>query len=132
GIFRITKAALKHLPPGATIVNTTSIQGYNPSPVLIAYASTKAAINNFSKGIGQQLAAKGIRVNAVAPGPIWTPIQPSKGQPQQTLPHFGNDTPLRRAGQQVEIAPAFVFLTSPASSYVIGETLHVNCVTPTP
>jgi|SRR5690625_2750001 len=132
GIFRITKAALKHLPPGSTIVNTTSIQGYNPSPVLIDYASTKAAINNFSKGIGQQLAAKGIRVNAVAPGPIWTPIQPSKGQPQEKLPYFGQDTPLGRAGQPAEIAPAFVFLTSPESSYVIGETLHVNGGTPTP
>lgn len=132
GMFRITKAALKHMPAGSTIVNTTSIQGYNPSPVLIDYASTKAAINNFSKGIGQQLAAKGIRVNAVAPGPIWTPIQPSKGQPKEKLPSFGQDTPLGRAGQPAEIAPAFVFLTSPESSYVIGETLHVNGGTPTP
>src|SRR5699024_430468 len=75
---------------------------------------------------------KGIRVNAVAPGPIWTPIQPSKGQPQEKLPYFGQDTPLGRAGQPAEIAPAFVFLTSPESSYVIGETLHVNGGTPTP
>lgn len=130
--FRVTKAALKHLPEGSTIVNSTSIQGYNPNPVLVDYASTKAAINNFSKGLGQQLAPKGIRVNAVAPGPIWTPIQPSHGQPQEKLPHFGQNTPLGRAGQPAEVAPAYVFLTSPESSYVIGETLHVNGGTPTP
>lgn len=131
-MFRITKAALKHLPAGSTIVNCTSIQGYNPNPVLVDYASTKAAINNFSKGLGQQLAPKGIRVNAVAPGPIWTPIQPSDGQPKEKLPHFGQNTPLGRAGQPAEIAPAFVFLTSPESSYVVGETLHVNGGIPTP
>ena len=131
-MFWITKAALKHLPAGATIVNTTSIQGYNPNPMLIDYASTKAAINNFSKGLGQQLAPKGIRVNAVAPGPIWTPIQPSDGQPKEKLPHFGQNTPLGRAGQPTEVAPAFVFLTSAESSYVIGETLHVNGGIPTP
>lgn len=131
-MFWITKAALQHLPAGSTIVNTTSIQGYNPNPMLIDYASTKAAINNFSKGLGQQLASKGIRVNAVAPGPIWTPIQPSDGQPTEKLPKFGQNTPLGRAGQPIEVAPAFVFLTSPESSYVIGETLHVNGGTPTP
>ena len=101
-MFWITKAALKHLPAGSTIVNTTSIQGYNPNPMLIDYASTKAAINNFSKGLGQQLASKGIRVNAVAPGPIWTPIQPSSGQPKEKLPHFGQNTPLGRAGQPLK------------------------------
>ena len=131
-MFWITKAALKHMPAGSTIVNTTSIQGYNPNEMLIDYASTKAAINNFSKGLGQQLAPKGIRVNAVAPGPIWTPLQPSKGQPKEKLPHFGQNTPLGRAGQPTEVAPAFVFLTSPESSYVIGETLHVNGGIPTP
>lgn len=131
-MFWITKAALQHLPAGATIVNTTSIQGYNPNEMLIDYASTKAAINNFSKGLGQQLAPKGIRVNAVAPGPIWTPIQPSDGQPKDKLPHFGQNTPLGRAGQPAEVAPAFVFLTSSESSYVIGETLHVNGGIPTP
>ncbi|HEY4558669.1 MAG TPA: SDR family oxidoreductase [Enteractinococcus sp.] len=131
-MFWITKAALKHMPAGSTIVNTTSIQGYNPNPMLIDYASTKAAINNFSKGLGQQLAPKGIRVNAVAPGPIWTPIQPSKGQPKEKLPHFGQNTPLGRAGQPTEVASAFVFLTSSESSYVIGETLHVNGGIPTP
>lgn len=131
-MFWITKAALKHMSAGSTIVNTTSIQGYNPNEMLIDYASTKAAINNFSKGLGQQLAPKGIRVNAVAPGPIWTPIQPSSGQPKEKLPHFGQNTPLGRAGQPTEVAPAFVFLTSSESSYVIGETLHVNGGIPTP
>lgn len=131
-IFRVTKAALKHMPAGSTIVNTTSIQAYKPSTHLLDYASTKAAINNFTKGLAQMLAPRGIRVNAVAPGPIWTPLQVSDGQPKDALPHFGKDTPLGRAGQPTECAPAFVFLTSPESSYVIGETLNVNGGTPSP
>ncbi|MCW1804344.1 SDR family oxidoreductase [Brachybacterium squillarum] len=131
-IYRVSKAALRHLEPGATIVNSTSIQAYNPSPHLLDYASTKAAINNFTKGLGQQLAPRGIRVNAVAPGPIWTPLQVSDGQPKDALPDFGKSTPLGRAGQPTELAPAYVFLTSPESSYVIGETLHVNGGTPSP
>lgn len=131
-IYRVSKAALRHLEPGSTIVNTTSIQAYNPSPHLLDYASTKAAINNFTKGLGQQLAPRGIRVNAVAPGPIWTPLQVSDGQPKDALPDFGKSTPLGRAGQPTELAPAYVFLTSPESSYVIGETLHVNGGTPSP
>ncbi|EYT48041.1 NAD(P)-dependent dehydrogenase (short-subunit alcohol dehydrogenase family) [Brachybacterium muris] len=131
-IFRITKAALKHLPAGSTIVNSTSIQAYEPSPTLVDYASTKAAINNFTKGLAQQVAPKGIRVNAVAPGPIWTPLQVSDGQPKEALPEFGKSTPLGRAGQPTELAPAYVFLTSPESSYVLGETLNVNGGMPTP
>lgn len=131
-IYRVSKAALRHLAPGSTIVNSTSIQAYNPSPHLLDYASTKAAINNFTKGLGQQLAPRGIRVNAVAPGPIWTPLQVSDGQPKDALPDFGKSTPLGRAGQPTELAPAYVFLTSPESSYVIGETLHVNGGTPSP
>lgn len=131
-MYRITKAALAHLPAGSTIVNTTSIQAYEPSTTLIDYASTKAAINNFSKGLAQQLAPKGIRVNAVAPGPIWTPLQVSDGQPKEVLPEFGKSTPLGRAGQPTELALAYVFLTSPESSYVLGETLHVNGGNPTP
>lgn len=131
-IYRISKAALRHLEPGSTIVNSTSIQAYNPSPNLVDYASTKAAINNFTKGLGQQLAPRGIRVNAVAPGPIWTPLQVSDGQPKDALPEFGKSTPLGRAGQPTELAPAYVFLTSTESSYVIGETLNVNGGSPTP
>ncbi|PRI11859.1 SDR family oxidoreductase [Leucobacter massiliensis] len=131
-IFRISQAAIPHLPAGSTIVNTTSIQAYSPSPHLLDYASTKAAINNFTKGLGQMLAPRGIRVNAVAPGPIWTPLQVSDGQPKDALPEFGKNTPLGRAGQPTELAPAYVFLTSPESSYVIGETLNVNGGTPSP
>lgn len=125
-MFRITKAALQHLPPGSTIINCTSIQAYKPSEVLVDYASTKAAINAFTKGLAQQLAPNGIRVNAVAPGPFWTPLQVSHGQPEQKQSQFGLDTALGRAGQPTEIAPAFVFLASPESSYVVGETLNVN------
>ena len=131
-MFRISQAALEHLEPGSTIVNSTSVQAYSPSAHLIDYASTKAAINNFTKGLATQLAPKGIRVNSVAPGPIWTPLQVSDGQPKEALPHFGKNTPLGRAGQPTELAPAYVFLTSSESSYVIGETLNVNGGQPTP
>ncbi|WP_413333772.1 SDR family oxidoreductase [Brevibacterium sp. GP-SGM9] len=131
-MFRVVKAAVDHLPAGSTIVNSTSVQAYSPSAHLIDYASTKAAINNFTKGLATQLAPRGIRVNAVAPGPIWTPLQVSDGQPKEALPHFGKNTPLGRAGQPTELAPAYVFLTSSESSYVLGETLNVNGGQPTP
>ncbi len=131
-MFWLTKAAIPHLPADATIINTTSIQAYNPSPTLVDYATTKASINNFTKGLAQQLAPKGIRVNAVAPGPIWTPLQVSSGQPKEKLPEFGQSTPLGRAGQPAELAPAYVFLASAESSFVVGETLNVNGGTPSP
>lgn len=131
-MFWITKAALPHLPAGAAIINTTSIQAYSPSAILVDYASTKSTINAFTKALGQQLAPKGIRVNAVAPGPIWTPLQVSDGQPQEKVAEFGEDTPLGRMGQPAELAPAYVYLASAESSYVIGETLNVNGGMPTP
>jgi NAD(P)-dependent dehydrogenase (short-subunit alcohol dehydrogenase family) len=131
-MFWITKAALPHLPAGASIINTSSIQAYDPSPGLVDYASTKATINTFTKGLALQLADRGIRVNAVAPGPIWTPLQPSHGQPIEKLPSFGEQSPLGRAGQPAELAPAYVYLASQESSYVSGATLSVTGGSPTP
>jgi len=131
-MFAVTKASVPHMPAGSTIINTTSVQAYLPSDVLVDYATTKAAINAFTKALAAQLAPKGIRVNAVAPGPIWTPLQPSLGQPPEKLPDFGSQTALGRAGQPAELAPAYVFLASPESSYVVGETLAVTGGMPTP
>ncbi|AXH95711.1 SDR family oxidoreductase [Ornithinimicrobium avium] len=125
-MFWICRAAVPHLQPGSTIVMSTSVQAYSPSETLLDYAMTKAAINTFAKGLAKQLAPEGVRVNAVAPGPVWTPLQVAEGQPKKKLPTFGQGQPIGRAAQPVELAPAYVFLASPESSYVIGETLNVN------
>ena len=131
-LFWIVQEALAHLPAGSSIINTSSIQAYEPSPSLVDYASTKAAINTMSKALAQQLAPKGIRVNVVAPGPVWTPLQAAGGQPPENLPQFGRQTPLGRPAQPAELAPAYVFLASAESGYVSGETLNVNGGMPTP
>lgn len=131
-IFWIIQEALPHLPPGSSIINTSSIQAYSPSPGLVDYATTKMAINTFSKALAQQVAPQGIRVNVVAPGPFWTPLQAAGGQPTEKLPEFGHETPLGRAGQPAEVAPAYVYLASAESGYVTGETLNVNGGMPTP
>lgn len=125
-MFWLIKAALPHMPKGASIINTTSIQAYQPSSQLLDYAATKAAIANFTHGLAQQLAPKGIRVNGVAPGPIWTPLQPSHGQPEDAIPTFGEQAPMGRPGQPAELAPAYVFLASQESSYITGEIIGVT------
>ncbi|MWV47863.1 SDR family oxidoreductase [Rathayibacter sp. VKM Ac-2803] len=125
--FRIIRAALPHLPAGSTIINTASAEAHTPAPDRLDYAMTKGAINNLSKGMAQQLAAKGIRVNVVAPGPTWTVLQVTGGVDPESLPDFGSsEAPMGRAAQPAEQAPAYVFLASAESSYVIGETLNVN------
>lgn len=125
-LFWILKPALKYMPAGSTIITTTSIQAYRPSETLVDYAATKAAIMAFTRALAKQLAPRGIRANAVAPGPIWTPLQISGGQPPEKLPHFGQSTPLKRAGQPVELAGVYVFLASPESSYVTAEVYGVT------
>jgi len=125
-MFWLCKAALPRMKPGATIINVTSIQGYDPSPNLLDYASTKFAILGFTKALAGQVAKDGIRVNAVAPGPFWTPLQPSQGQPPEKLAKFGEQTPLGRPGQPAEIAPSFVFLATQESGYMTGETIGVT------
>jgi len=125
GMFWITKAALKHMGEGGSIINTSSIQAYQPSPELLDYAMTKGAIVNFSKGLGQALAERGIRVNTVAPGPIWTPLIPAT-MPSEKVEKFGSDVPLGRAGQPAELAPAYVFFASQESSYITAQVLGVT------
>ena len=132
GWFWLCKAALKVMPAGASIVNTASIQAYQPSDILVDYASTKACIVAFTKALAKQVAEKGIRVNAVAPGPIWTALQPSGGQPMEKIRDFGANVPLKRPGQPVECAPLYVLLASNESSFVTGETYGVTGGNPLP
>ncbi len=124
-MFWLSKFALRHMEAGSCIINTSSIQAYQPSPHLLDYASTKAAIVNFTKNLAQEVAERGIRVNAVAPGPIWTPLIPAT-MGREKVDKFGQQTPLGRAGQPAELAPAFVFLASQESSYIAGETIGVT------
>ena len=130
-MFWLSRAAVPLLPAGGSIINVTSIQGYKPSPGLLDYASTKWAIIGFTKALAKQLAEKGIRVNAVAPGPFWTPLQPSGGQPQDKIEEFGSEVPYGRPGQPAEIAPTFVFLATQEAGYITGEVVGVTGGNPT-
>jgi NAD(P)-dependent dehydrogenase (short-subunit alcohol dehydrogenase family) len=125
-LFWITKAAKGHLPPGAAIINTASVQAFEPSESLLDYATTKAGIVAFTKALSKQMIGKGVRVNAVAPGPFWTALQPSGGSTQEKVQHFGEHSKLGRPGQPVEIAPVYVLLASQEASFITGEVYGVT------
>ncbi len=124
-MFYITKAAVKHMRPGGSIINTASINADMPNPTLLAYATTKGAIQNFTAGLAQLLADKGLRANTVAPGPVWTPLIPST-LPSDKVRHFGEQTPMKRPAQPCELAPVYVLLASDAASYISGATVAVT------
>ena len=125
-MFYLVQAAREHLKPGAAIVNCTSITSYKGEPELLDYSSTKGAITAFTRALSEQLVGHGIRVNAVAPGPIWTPLNPCGGATEEKLEHFGENTPMGRPGQPNEVAPSFLFLACEDSSYMSGQVLHPN------
>ncbi|MDS3991498.1 SDR family oxidoreductase [Staphylococcus capitis] len=125
-VFWTVQKALEYLKPGASITTTSSVQGYNPSPILHDYAASKAAIISLTKSFSEELGAKGIRVNCVAPGPFWSPLQITGGQPQSAIPTFGQQTPLGRAGQPVELSGTYVLLASEDSSYTTGQVFGVT------
>jgi len=126
GYFFMVQAARPHLKAGSVIINTTSVTMYQGAGILLDYASTKGAITAFTRSLSENLVKEGIRVNGVAPGPIWTPLNPSGGQPEEKIPDFGKDVAMGRPGQPNEVAPSFLFLACEDSSYMSGQVLHPN------
>ncbi len=129
-MFYLCRAAVEHMPPGGSIINVSSIQAYRPTEMLLAYATTKGGIVNFTKGLAQMLASQGIRVNSVAPGPVWTPLIPAT-MPPDVVKEFGKQSPLERPAQPAELAPAFVLLASDDGSYISGAVIPVTGGQPT-